>query len=483
MRMREIYRRARALSWDERGLSMLEYALVVGLVGVVVLSVAIEIGDTVDELFSLASDEMVSDDSVASGEGNGAGNGEGEGDGGGETDTDPPDILSAGSDTPSGTLGQGDEIRLVLSYDEPVVVTGAPEVPLTIGQDETTLVYSPADSGGSTVVFKHVVQPGDFVTAGDVFTGGTVDLAGGTMADAAGNPAELSFDPVTISTVTIACVAPHGTVIWDDAGSYVWKVPCGITSIAIELWGSGAPGSGGGGGGGGGAGASLGGGHVGGAGGFPSNNSQGSSVDNLDGATPLVSAGQGDRPTDGGNGGGHGTLGYFNCQQGGGGFGGSGGQSLSGDGAPGIAGTAGQNGTCRGPGGFGGIGGAGGAGLGGVQSTLVPLFSAGAGGNGGHGGNGGQGGTGTGSAIGGGGGGGGGGGTGGGNGQHRLYNFGNSQGVVDPYDRIQINVGASVIPGGAGGGGAGGTGGNPGQAGTAGTPGTYGQDGAVIISY
>ena len=40
------------------------------------------------------------------------------------------------------------------------------------------------------------------------------------------------------------------TVPFDKAGTYTWKVPCGVTSINIEAWGAGAAGNNGGGGGG-----------------------------------------------------------------------------------------------------------------------------------------------------------------------------------------------------------------------------------------
>src|SRR5439155_11044216 len=92
--------------------------------------------------------------------------------------------------TPSPAIYRATQnLDFTASYDESVVVTGIPTISLTVGSTARTASYT---SGTSTpnLVFRYTVVSGDNDTDGIIVAS---PISGGTIKDAAGNAAGLSF--------------------------------------------------------------------------------------------------------------------------------------------------------------------------------------------------------------------------------------------------------------------------------------------------
>ena len=89
--------------------------------------------------------------------------------------------------TPSNaTYSTGDTIEATVTFDETVNVTGAPQLTLTIGTENKTASYT-SGSGSTALIFGYTVIAGDEDTDGI-----SIDGLSGTIADAAGNAADLT---------------------------------------------------------------------------------------------------------------------------------------------------------------------------------------------------------------------------------------------------------------------------------------------------
>ena len=80
--------------------------------------------------------------------------------------------------------GVGERISIAVSFDNPVSVTGMPQVALTIGTRRryATFYYAPAD--GRHTYFRYWIQPGDADTDGTDIPQNAVRLNGGAIRDA-----------------------------------------------------------------------------------------------------------------------------------------------------------------------------------------------------------------------------------------------------------------------------------------------------------
>ena len=105
-------------------------------------------------------------------------------------DTERPRVDSVSSPNADRTYGVGSEINVTVTFGEAVYVTGSPQIELETGQTDRRASY---DSGGGsqTLVFVYAVLPNDLT--GDLEYAGpdALSLNGGTIGDAAGNPAVL----------------------------------------------------------------------------------------------------------------------------------------------------------------------------------------------------------------------------------------------------------------------------------------------------
>ena len=114
-------------------------------------------------------------------------------------DTQGPRIRNVsfweGSRQLSDTYVLGNEINVVISFDEEVVVQGGPSLVLTIGSEMREAAV--ADSTG--LWFKYRVQSSDYDPNGLSIAADAIRLNGGSVKDLAGNDADLNLDRYAIT--------------------------------------------------------------------------------------------------------------------------------------------------------------------------------------------------------------------------------------------------------------------------------------------
>ena len=106
-------------------------------------------------------------------------------------------------------LNTGDVVRVTVTFDENVTVStkdGTPTVTLNVGGNDVTAAYT-SGSGGKDLVFEYVIQSGDTDTDGISIAANALTLNGGSIKDAAGNNASLTYaaptvDPFAVDTQT-----------------------------------------------------------------------------------------------------------------------------------------------------------------------------------------------------------------------------------------------------------------------------------------
>ena len=108
-------------------------------------------------------------------------------------DTIPPQVTAAS--TPPGNYGLNSYLDFQVGWNEPVVVTGTPQLTVTVGTTPTLASYL-FGSGGVTLTFRYAVQPGDLAPSGITVTDALL-LNGGSIRDRTGNNAVLAPLSVT----------------------------------------------------------------------------------------------------------------------------------------------------------------------------------------------------------------------------------------------------------------------------------------------
>ncbi|WP_368045425.1 Ig-like domain-containing protein [Pseudoroseomonas cervicalis] len=117
-----------------------------------------------------------------------------------------------------GTYGAGQVLRLTVTLDEPVDLSGSASLGLLIGGTARQAAYV-SGSGGTALVFDYVVQPGDLDSDGIGVTGLTL-APGATLRDAAGNEAGLALHGVGATAgVLVDAVPPAPPSLALDPGS------------------------------------------------------------------------------------------------------------------------------------------------------------------------------------------------------------------------------------------------------------------------
>ena len=99
---------------------------------------------------------------------------------------------SPGSDQ---TYAAEDEIEVTVTFSETVEVEGTPRLRLRVGSRTRTAGYD-SGTGTASLVFAYEVADGDEDTGGVSIEAGRIALNGGTIEDAANNPAELAHESV-----------------------------------------------------------------------------------------------------------------------------------------------------------------------------------------------------------------------------------------------------------------------------------------------
>ena len=137
-------------------------------------------------------------------------------------DTTVPTIVGVTSSKANGYYTVGELIPILVILTEPVTVTGTPRLTLETGATDRVIDFT-SGSGTGTLVFNYVVQSGDTAATLDYLSTSALVLNGGTIKDAAGNPATLTLaTPGTAGslglakTITIDTVAPDNPRSVDD---------------------------------------------------------------------------------------------------------------------------------------------------------------------------------------------------------------------------------------------------------------------------
>ena len=102
-----------------------------------------------------------------------------------------PSVAEISSLTEDGEYDVGSVIRLQVSFDEPVDVSGEPVLLLGTG-DHVQVARFTSGSGSQDLIFEYIVQEGDESIDLDVFSANALQLNGGTISDFVGNSAVLA---------------------------------------------------------------------------------------------------------------------------------------------------------------------------------------------------------------------------------------------------------------------------------------------------
>jgi hypothetical protein len=131
--------------------------------------------------------------------------------------------VSISSITPpaDGTYKIGDAVSFIVNYNYNATVTGTPRIQLTVGSTTYYAVYA-SGSGSTAHTFTYTVNAGDLDTDGISTVGASINLNGGTITDAFGDTATVTFTAMNYpakkvdgirSTITGMSASANGTYI------------------------------------------------------------------------------------------------------------------------------------------------------------------------------------------------------------------------------------------------------------------------------
>ncbi|NIK66836.1 S-layer homology domain-containing protein [Paenibacillus sp. BK720] len=107
----------------------------------------------------------------------------------------------------NGYYSEGSALNFTVHYNEKVTVTGTPTLPITIGSSTVQAAYV-TGTGTDSLVFTYTVLAGQ-VDLNGISVGTSLNLNSGTIADAAGNAADLALASVgSTSNVLVDAIAP-----------------------------------------------------------------------------------------------------------------------------------------------------------------------------------------------------------------------------------------------------------------------------------
>ena len=146
-----------------------------------------------------------------------------------------PTILTAVATEDGTDLDTGAVIHFVVTYDEAVVVAGTPQIPVFENDGTTPLNGNSgmadylSGTGTTALTFAYTIDVLDDEATGMAF-GADIDLNGGTLEDAAGNAADVTFTQVA-TTITLNVAPTILTVVTPEDGTNVDTA--GIVNINV----------------------------------------------------------------------------------------------------------------------------------------------------------------------------------------------------------------------------------------------------------
>jgi cyclophilin family peptidyl-prolyl cis-trans isomerase len=131
-------------------------------------------------------------------------------------DTTAPTVTGVSSTPASVTYGLGRGVPITVTFSEPVMVTGTPQLALNV--DTGVVASYTSGSGTATLTFTYTVAAGQNISNLDYTSTTALVLNGGTIQDAAGNAATLTLpatgtDGLATQNITINTVAPAVTAV------------------------------------------------------------------------------------------------------------------------------------------------------------------------------------------------------------------------------------------------------------------------------
>lgn len=134
-------------------------------------------------------------------------------------DTTAPSVSEIKSSTGDGTYGVLTNIDVQVVFDEPVVVSGIPDITLETGVTDRVATYF-IGSGTDTLFFNYQVQSGDYNLDLDYVATNSLNTNGGSIVDLASNTAAL----VLPSPGAINSISDNQTISVDTAAPNVAQV-------------------------------------------------------------------------------------------------------------------------------------------------------------------------------------------------------------------------------------------------------------------
>jgi len=107
-------------------------------------------------------------------------------------ETTPPEVTNVSSSKPDGSYGTGEIIDIMVTFSEPVFVTGIPQLTLETGSIDAVINYI-SGSGTDTLTFSYIVASGHTTSDLGYESMNALSLNGGTIRDLAGNGANVTL--------------------------------------------------------------------------------------------------------------------------------------------------------------------------------------------------------------------------------------------------------------------------------------------------
>ncbi len=142
-------------------------------------------------------------------------------------DVTPPTVLSVTSSKTDAHYKAGELIPIEVTFSEPLVVTGTPQLTLETGTTDRAVDYS-SGTGSAVLTFNYTVQAGDTSPDLDYLGAAALTLNGGTIKDANNNSATLTL-PLPGATGSLG--ANKALVIDTTAPTYVSGTANGATVV------------------------------------------------------------------------------------------------------------------------------------------------------------------------------------------------------------------------------------------------------------
>jgi hypothetical protein len=101
--------------------------------------------------------------------------------------------------------GRTTTLSFRVKFNEVVVVTGTPRIPLTIGANSSLFATYASGTGSSSLVFSYAIQN---VDSGAISIASPIALNSGTILDASNTPAVLTFTPPNTAGMTVDTTLP-----------------------------------------------------------------------------------------------------------------------------------------------------------------------------------------------------------------------------------------------------------------------------------